>query len=368
MPSESHPSVRAVFSVAFLSVYSVVSSVVAQSVDIDDVSIATNQVVVRWNAETGKAYEVESTLAVAGPWTARGSSIADATNMSWSETDMLSASQRFYRLWASNIVRQVQLDEVQSWAYNIQFVNTTQQWNELVGTHFDMYVLEPVVTEAGEESFPIDVLIQSIRDYNIAQHNKNPIVLAYVDIGQAESWRWYWQSGWGLDDPPWIVVEDPDGWTDNYPVAYWYDQWQDIVIYGTNGNSHVNVTLNEGFDGIYLDWVEAFADDDAIALEAIWYDGDEGFDDWTNTNGFNKLTDDIFPGWTDEVLGYLEPMKGRFPIFCCEYAQDYAGGTNATYVYTVRAATNGFIPYCTRRSLQRLSTTPYPAGYVPVDY
>ena len=308
-------------------------------------------------------------------------------------------------------------------------MNTTQQWNELVGTHFDMYVLEPVVTEAGEESFPIDVLIQSIRDYNIAQHNKNPIVLAYVDIGQAESWRWYWQSGWGLDDPPWIVAEDPDGWTDNYPVAYWYDQWQDIVIYGTNGNSHVNVTLNEGFDGIYLDWVEAFADDDviakaqtdgkdpavemfrfisniwqyarfdatnadpdylivaqnasdlygentntyesiidAIALEAIWYDGDEGFDDWADTNGFNKLTDDIFPGWTDEVLGYLEPMKGRFPIFCCEYAQDYAGGTNATYVYTVRAATNGFIPYCTRRSPQRLSTTPYPAGYVPVDY
>lgn len=114
MPSKSLPSVRSVLSVAFLSVYSMVSSVVAQSVDIDDVSIATNQVVVRWNAETGKAYEVESTLAVAGPWTARGSSIADATNMSWSETDMLSASQRFYRLWASNIVRQVQLDEVQS--------------------------------------------------------------------------------------------------------------------------------------------------------------------------------------------------------------------------------------------------------------
>ena len=107
---------------------------------------------------------------------------------------------------------------------------------------------------------------------------------------------------------------------------------------------------------------------DAIALEAIWYDGEDGFDEWEDHNGFNTPTDDIYPGWTDEVIGYLEPMQGRFPIFCAEYAQDVNGTNLASYVYTNLCATNAFIPYCTRRSLQRLSKTPYPPTYTPVDY
>jgi len=79
-------------------------------------------------------------------------------------------------------------------------------------------------------------------------------------------------------------------------------------------------------------------------------------------------TDELYPGWTEEVLGYLEPMKGRLPIFCCEYAQDINGTNYASLVYTNLALTNGFVPYCTRRSLQKLSTTPYPEGYLPHDY
>jgi endo-alpha-1,4-polygalactosaminidase (GH114 family) len=107
---------------------------------------------------------------------------------------------------------------------------------------------------------------------------------------------------------------------------------------------------------------------DAIALEAIWYDGEEGFDNWDDPGGYNVPTDSLYPGWTEEVLGHLEPMQGRLPIFCCEYAQDINGSNLASLVYTNLAPTNGFIPYCTRRSLQRLSKTPYPLNYWPLDY
>jgi hypothetical protein len=49
----------------------------------------------------------------------------------------------------SNAFVKVKINEVKWWTYNIQNVNTARQRNALVGTHFDLYVLEPVVTERG---------------------------------------------------------------------------------------------------------------------------------------------------------------------------------------------------------------------------
>ena len=329
----------------------------------------------------------------------------------------------------SGKVRKVRLPEVSFWAYNIAEVNTTRQREVLTHSHFDLYVLEPVVTEKGEESFDIAGLVRDIREYNIEHYQKDPLILAYVDIGQAEDWRWYWQSGWKIGDPAWIVAGDPDGWDGCYPVAYWYPEWEDIVIYGSGGRSQVEETLKAGFDGIYLDWVEAYDDEDvkkkadadgvdpvarifdliekirlyarsaspradpdylviaqnaaalyqenqaryldlidAISQEGVWYDGTGGFDDWKDQNGYNIPTDDIYPGWTEELLEDLGKMKGKLPIFCAEYAQDTAGFNRASEVYNARAPAEGFIPYCTRRSLSRLSTGPYPAGYLPRDY
>ncbi len=106
---------------------------------------------------------------------------------------------------------------------------------------------------------------------------------------------------------------------------------------------------------------------DGIALEGIWYDGDGGFDDWDDPTGFNVLTNDLYPGWTEEVLGHLESIQPLMPVFCVEYAQDIGGATLGSQAYSL-AYGRGFIPYCSRRSLARLSTTPYPPGYAPLDY
>ena len=331
-------------------------------------------------------------------------------------------------------VRKIQLSNVQYWAYNIQNVDTPQQRAQLVGTHFDLYVLETVTTEKGKGDFEIAQLVQDIRQYNIQTRNIDPIILAYVDIGQAEDWRWYWQDGWQPGNPEWIVGEDPNGWAGNYPVAYWDPVWENIAIYGYQGQSFAQATLAAGFDGIYMDWVEAFSDDnvvakaksdfdiaddnqarqktaelmfdfiekigvqaqitnpnylivaqnasdlyafnpgrykalmDGIALEAIWYDGDEGFDDWTALRGYNIPTNNLYPGWTEEVLADLIDIRNdNIPIFCAEYAQDVGAYTYATDVYEILAP-GICAPYATRRSLQQLSTTPYPKGYTPQDY
>jgi len=81
------------------------------------------------------------------------------------------------------------------------------------------------------------------------------LVIAYMSIGEAESYRYYWQEGWDPDAPSWLAEENPD-WPGNYKVRYWDKSWQS-VIFGNDG-SYLKKILDAGFDGVYLDIIDAF--------------------------------------------------------------------------------------------------------------
>jgi len=94
---------------------------------------------------------------------------------------------------------------------------------------------------------------------------------------------------------------------------------------------------------------------DAIAQEAIAFDGD-ATDDWNDLNGYDSVNP---PALTQYYLGYLDQYlynPAGVPVFNCEYALTYA---DSAYV---GSRVRGYVPYCTRRSLSRLTTTP-PPGY-----
>ena len=60
---------------------------------------------------------------------------------------------------------------------------------------------------------------------------------------------------------------------------------------------------------------------------------------------------------TNYYIGYLNQyLNASVPVFNCEYALSYASTAYAN------AANKGYVPYVTRRSLSRLTTTP-PPGY-----
>ena len=80
-------------------------------------------------------------------------------------------------------------------------------------------------------------------------------VLAYLNIGEAEDYRYYWQPSWGTAPPSWLAAENPD-WPGNYKVRYWDPEWQ-AIIFGSS-NSYLGRILAAGFDGVYLDIIEAF--------------------------------------------------------------------------------------------------------------
>jgi cysteinyl-tRNA synthetase len=83
------------------------------------------------------------------------------------------------------------------------------------------------------------------------------IILAYMSIGEAEDYRFYWKEEWSRkrDRPEWIECENPD-WKGNYLVRYWEDAWKQI-IFGTD-SSYLDRIIFQGFDGVYLDKIDAY--------------------------------------------------------------------------------------------------------------
>lgn len=81
------------------------------------------------------------------------------------------------------------------------------------------------------------------------------LVIAYMSIGEAEDYRFYWQDSWDNDPPSWLDEENPD-WEGNYKVKYWKSDWQEI-IYGKS-SSYLDKIIAAGFDGVYLDIIDAY--------------------------------------------------------------------------------------------------------------
>lgn len=162
---------------------------------------------------------------------------------------------------------------VDRWFYYLAVdENLDTVFDQMAASDYDMVVIDPVITERDTTDYPIIGQIKRLQ-------NAGKLVIAYIDIGQAEAYRTYWQSDWGIGSPEWIVAADPDGWEGNYPVAYWYDEWQAIWFDEKQGILPELIDL--GFDGVYLDWIEAYSDEAVITFaeregldpvqEMIWF-------------------------------------------------------------------------------------------------
>lgn len=81
------------------------------------------------------------------------------------------------------------------------------------------------------------------------------MVICYMSIGEAEDYRYYWNTAWATNAPSWMAAENPD-WPGNYKVQYWNDEWQGIIY--KNSGSYLDRIVAAGYDGVYLDIIDAF--------------------------------------------------------------------------------------------------------------
>jgi cysteinyl-tRNA synthetase len=152
--------------------------------------------------------------------------------------------------------RHERLGKVANWFYFLDFNDVSRMVKRISNSGYDMVVVEPVFTERENTRFKVADMVRDLKG-----KAGRRLVLAYIDIGEAEEWRSYWKEGWRIGNPKWIVADDPDGWDGNFPVAYWHRGWRDIWL-GETG--YIEALKRAGFDGIYLDWVEAYSDENII--------------------------------------------------------------------------------------------------------
>jgi len=146
-----------------------------------------------------------------------------------------------------------------TWMYQIQGLNEDGAVAALAVTDYPLLVLEPG-HNFSESPYDTEAMVATLRT---TPQGGERLLLAYVDIGQAEDYRDYWDTSWvapttcANGDPEWLLAPDGDGWSGNYVVAYWDPAWKQQWL-GDDGIVAELATM--GFDGIYLDWVEAWDD------------------------------------------------------------------------------------------------------------
>ena len=136
---------------------------------------------------------------------------------------------------------------VRSWGYQLQQIEPAA----IAATQFDLVAID--YSRDGTADFVFGRA--DVAAMQITPSGGRRLVLAYLSIGEAEDYRYYWQKGWNVAPPSWLGEENPD-WPGNYAVRFWDEDWQSL-IFGSPG-AYLDQILAAGFDGIYLDRIDAF--------------------------------------------------------------------------------------------------------------
>lgn len=185
-------------------------------------------------------------------------------------------------------VRSEMLADLRSWGYQLQGLSITE------------------AARSGHDLLVVDETLQGVgaarRSPALAALKRKPdgsrrIVLAYVSIGEAESYRSYWQPGWSrpaieaaatdrrsdvlslgatpavagpvvdggqktlpvrvptASAPAWLGRENLE-WRGNYAVRFWDPGWQSLL--SGSETATIDRLIAAGFDGVYLDRADVY--------------------------------------------------------------------------------------------------------------
>jgi cysteinyl-tRNA synthetase len=117
------------------------------------------------------------------------------------------------------------------------------------------------------------------------------LVLAYLSLGEASDYRFYWKGSWREGNPGFVGPENPD-WPGDYAVKYWQSGWWTKAV-----APWLDRILAAGFDGVWLDRVDAY-----------WYWYEQGENPVTSANRMAQLV--------RKVAEYARARAGANFIVC----------------------------------------------------
>jgi cysteinyl-tRNA synthetase len=296
-------------------------------------------------------------------------------------------------------------NDINNFAYQLQEIDL----DAIGDTKFDLIIID--YSSDGSESGRFGTEeVDALK--NSAGGSKR--VLGYMSIGEAENYRFYWEESWDADNdgqpdtgaPSWLDSSNPD-WPGNYEVKYWEPEWQSI-IFGSS-TSYLDKIIDAGFDGVYLDIIDAYeywgpdgesgeeretAEDEMVdfVMKISEYAKGKNPDFGIfPQNGaalgaheeyLNAVTgigqEDIYYGYngdgqktpkniTEELEGYLDVFKNAgklvltidYPFSCSEDEPCFNKRTRKKIKSAYRKSRKkGYIPYCTVRNLNYLTINP----------
>ncbi|MBN2541974.1 endo alpha-1,4 polygalactosaminidase [bacterium] len=132
---------------------------------------------------------------------------------------------------------------------------------DLQNTNYDLLIIDAFFEDTS--GIPQWYESSEINSLKNKHDGGSRLVIAYMSIGEAESYRYYWNEDWDSDHnghpdegaPAWLAEENPN-WEGNYKVRYWDPEWQNVIT--GNDSSYVKHIIDIGFDGVYLDIIDAF--------------------------------------------------------------------------------------------------------------
>ena len=143
------------------------------------------------------------------------------------------------------------LNEAKNFLYLInpsQFTEKGEFLKALSTTDYDLLFVDPFFGTGTLDSVEVNSLKRK-------ENGRKRLVFAYMSIGEASDFRYYWKRNWSKNPPYWIEQENPN-WPGSFKVRYWERKWHNIVY--RKRNSYLSLIRNADFDGVYLDLVDAF--------------------------------------------------------------------------------------------------------------
>jgi cysteinyl-tRNA synthetase len=284
--------------------------------------------------------------------------------------------------------RIARINLAKSWGYQLSGLSI----DEAARSPYDLLVVDATTGLAAGRPF----LAEEVARLKRKPDGTRRLVVSYVSVGEAEDYRPdYFTSEYMTEDAPDWLMQENRQWKGNRIIRFCSEGWQKTILGDENGRNVYNSIdpsplyrlLDLGFDGIYLDRVDVYAEVekdcpnaeskmvdfisrlgaharkgdpnflvilqnaeelvrhprmmdaiDAIAKEDLFY----GADHSQRANDAGSVRD---------ALGHLKAVKasGR-PVFVVDYLKDAGKRADAKR----RIQEQGFIPYIAPRDLGAL--------------
>lgn len=141
------------------------------------------------------------------------------------------------------------LANVRQWGCQYQKVDI----DAVAASGLDMIVLDPSLDDDSGRM----VTREECARLQVRPDGQRRIVLAYLCVGEAGVTRWYWPRQWRTTPPAWVGPENP-AWAGARTVRYWTQEWRDLIFEAEG--SLLDQILRAGYDGVFLDRVDAYGD------------------------------------------------------------------------------------------------------------